>query len=95
MPMKPGAYLAVRAAPNVKSKELDRISPGHMVIICTGITERQWVGILYYGRGGEDVSVYAPQDCGLIETAEDKRTAYQGPCQSGWVARRYLWLSAG
>jgi hypothetical protein len=91
MPMKPDAYLAVRAAPDLNAKELERIKPGHPVIICTNITNKLWVGVLYRADGEDDESAH----CGLYETRKPKRSAYNGPCRSGWVARRYLWLSAG
>ena len=94
-PMKAGSYLAVRNAPNIKSVELDRISPDYPVIICTGLTNKQWVGVLYYTPGTEDASPYGQNDCGLADMNNKRPSAYRGPCRTGWVARRYLMLSAG
>lgn len=94
-PMKTGSYLAVRNAPHIKSPELDRIAPGYPVIICTGLTNKQWVGVLYYEPDTEDASPYGPHDCGLADMRNKRPLAYRGPCRSGWVARRYLILSAG
>lgn len=94
-PMKAGSYLAVRNAPSIKSVKLDRLTPGYPVIICTGLTNQQWVGVLYYEPGKEDTSPYGAHDCGLADMNSKRPVAYRGPCRSGWVARRYLMLSAG
>lgn len=94
-PMKAGSYLAVRNAPNITSVELDRLTPGYPVIICTGVTNRQWVGVLYYEPGTEETSPYGSHDCGLTDTHNKRPSVYPGPCRSGWVAHRYLMLSAG
>jgi hypothetical protein len=95
VPMKAGSYLAVRTAPGVSAAQLDRLVPSTPVIICTGLTNSQWVGVLYYEPGTEDQSPYGVHDCGLSGADSKKQSVYRGPCRSGWVARRYLMLSAG
>jgi len=76
-------YLSVRARPSSKGRELDRLSLGTGVSMCT--LEGRWVGIVYSKNG---------QDCGVGSPVSSPR-GYTGPCQSGWVFDKYVDLIAG
>ena len=70
-------FLAVRAVPNAGARELDRLGPDRVVLICSYSRDRKWAGIIY-GRSGAD-------GCGVASPGP-----YGGPCRSGWAAARYL-----
>jgi hypothetical protein len=72
-------FLSVRAAPNVRAREVARLKSGEEVIVCDNSSDKKWWGVVY-GRQG--------QDCRLV-TAKPPRP-YAGPCRSGWVSGRYL-----
>jgi hypothetical protein len=92
-PLKPGssAFLAVRDAPELAAKEIARLKSGHPVWLCGKVQNKGWIGVIYHPQGAEGDL----WDCGVSEEGPAKPVAYRGPCKSGWVARRYLWLSAG
>lgn len=75
-------YLSVRAAPNVRARELDRVGPIQRIHFCEYTRDERWVGIVYPHRETPD------EDCGLDVPARPRR-AYAGPCLSGWVPARY------
>lgn len=87
---KGDGYLSVRIGPMVAAKELARITSGHSVIVCNVSNDGKWAGIVYQASPKGDVG-----DCGLSSPDIRERHPYDGPCQSGWVAMRYLWLAAG
>lgn len=74
-------FLSVRAAPNARARELDRLEPNRAVLICGMTRDGKWAGIVY-GRSDAD-------GCG-VEPSEGRPRPYAGPCRSGWAAARYL-----
>ena len=91
-PLKPGAtaFLAVRNAPDIRAMLADRLKSGHPVWLCGKVHNRDWIGIVYPNDRNGDLS-----ECEVSNEASEKAVPYRGPCRSGWVARRYLVLSAG
>jgi hypothetical protein len=75
-------YHAVRAAPNVRAREVDRVGALQRIHFCEYTSDERWVGIVYPHRETPD------EDCGLDLPARPRR-AYAGPCLSGWVPARY------
>ncbi len=82
---KGDGFLAVRSGPGTSYKERDRLRNGDLVIMCD--ESGDWIGIVYE-LGDPD------RDCGT-GTPIPERTAYDGPCQSGWVHRNWVQLIAG
>lgn len=77
-------FLSVRAGPNVRARELDRLRQGEQVMICDRVG--QWWGVVYSRTPGAD--------CNIVPSAT-RRTAYAGPCRSGWVSGRYIGIVGG
>ena len=74
-------YLSVRAAPARDARELDRLGPRTQVWLCD--EAGSWLGV-----------VYGDEDCG-VSSPIARRQPYGGPCRSGWVFERYIFLGAG
>ncbi len=92
IPLRKGGdgFVAVRAAPSVKARMLDKLKPGRELLLCDDSADGQWVGVVYAEPfGGPNVT-----DC-LVASPEARRAPYDGPCQSGWVARRFVTVTAG
>lgn len=89
IPLRKGGdgFVAVRAAPSVKARMLDKLTPGRELILCDDSADGKWMGVVY-----ADPS--AGVDCGLA-TSMARRAPYAGPCRSGWVARRFVTVIAG
>jgi hypothetical protein len=83
-------YLSVRAAPNIRAKEVDRLRSGHVVWDCDSGGKGEWIGIVYHPtqRSSDDMAC----DLGPSDT---KRRPYRGNCRSGWVSAKYLINLAG
>ncbi|TXM90670.1 integron [Methylobacterium sp. WL103] len=78
-------FLSVRSGPGGRPyREVDRIHTGQRLSVCE--TRGPWFGVVYADREG--------RDCG-VATPWPRRTAYAGPCRSGWVHRRYVTDLAG
>ncbi|UYV17082.1 hypothetical protein [Porphyrobacter sp. ULC335] len=93
IPLRKGGdgYVAVRAAPSRKARELDRLKPGRALMLCRESADGQWIGVIYpepFGGAG-------PEDCGVSSAADGPPRPYEGVCLSGWVARRYVMVTAG
>lgn len=90
-PLRKGGdgFVAVRAAPSTAASRLDRLKPGRPLWLCRDDASGRWVGVVY--PQDED----GMSDCGVSENAREKSVAYAGSCKSGWVARRFIELSAG
>ncbi|MEN0040680.1 MAG: integron [Pseudomonadota bacterium] len=73
-------YLSVRAEASSKGRELDRLGPETNVFMCD--QRGRWIGVVY-GSG-----------CG-VGSPIPQRKAYNGPCRSGWVFKKYIQLIAG
>lgn len=84
-------FVAVRIAPDVGARELDRLKPGRPLWLCRDVRQSKWVGVVYPEESEEDRMA----ECGVSENAHDKPAPYSGPCRSGWVARHFIELSAG
>jgi hypothetical protein len=78
-------YLSVRAGPSGQHRESDRLGTGAEVAICN--QSGDWFGVIYS-------HVKLPGECGGSSPSPTTR-AYRGPCQSGWVHRRHIRVTAG
>ena len=76
-------YLAVRAGPGTGYAETDRLSESQAISVCDG--DGHWLGVVYTKDDA---------DCGLASPAT-ARAQYSGPCRSGWVAARFVTVTAG
>lgn len=77
-------FLAVRAGPSSRTAMLDKLRPNEAFFICE--QRGAWLGIVYSRREGPDCGANVPVP---------RRKAYDGPCRSGWVFRRFVRLLAG
>ncbi len=77
--------LNLRAGPGAHFPVIGRLGNGQKVSVC-GDWRREWVPVVVHARE-------APADCGLSDMAPGQ--VYEGPCQSGWVARTFLQVAAG
>lgn len=92
IPLRKGrdGFVAVRAAPSVKARMLDRLKPGRELMLCEDSPDGKWIGVVYpepFG-GGE------PGDCG-VSSAQGPARPYDGVCLSGWVSKAYVTVIAG
>jgi len=76
-------FLAVRAGPSSNYAMLDKVYNGYQLYICD--QRGQWLGVVYS---------HDNQDCG-VGTPWPRAGAYSGPCNSGWVYRKYVADIAG
>ena len=92
IPLRKGGdgFVAVRAAPSVKARMLDKLQPGRELLLCDDSADGQWVGVVYPEPWGGPIAT----DC-LVSSPAEKRAPYDGPCLSGWVARRFVTVNAG
>jgi hypothetical protein len=92
-PLKPGGdgFLSVRAGPSTESAELTRLKPQHPLAICEMSEDEQWFGVVYSPNTLDRLT----DDCGVLSPIEGPAHPYDGPCESGWVARRYVEMTAG
>lgn len=84
----PAATLPVRAAPFDSAAATARIGNGARFFVCSRSIDQRWMGVVFESGGtlspGCGVSVPVP-----------RRTAYAGPCASGWVSSAAVRLVAG
>ena len=77
-------FLSVRSGPGGKPyREIDRLYNGNKINVCGD--RGPWLQIVYPADG---------RDCG-VGTPWPVRQAYTGPCNYGWVHRRYVRIIAG
>ncbi|MGV3554990.1 MAG: hypothetical protein ACO1OD_07010 [Croceibacterium sp.] len=76
-------FLSVREGPGQNHAETDRLAGGQGLAVCD--SNGPWLGVIY-SKDGADCEVSSPAS---------QRTRYQGPCRSGWVAARYVTITAG
>jgi hypothetical protein len=70
---------------------LDRLKSGRELMLCDESADGEWVAVIYpepFGGAG-------PGDCGVSQSADGPPRPYDGACLSGWVARRYIVVTAG
>jgi hypothetical protein len=77
-------FLSVRTSPSAKAVELDRLRNGVFVAGCDD--KSGFLGIVY--------DPTKKLDCG-VGSPVAKLMAYNGPCRSGWVSKRFVTLIAG
>lgn len=73
-------FLAVRAGPSVRERQMTRLYNGDDVFAC--IRRGNWFGIVFAPRG-------RAVECGVLRPWR-AALAYTGPCHSGWVHYDYL-----
>ena len=85
--LKPGGdnFLSVRAAPDTRAVEKDRLKADEMVAMCDEAGD--WIGVVYRPPEGTET-------CGT-GTPSAYLGAYRGPCRYGWVHGDYIELIAG
>ena len=93
IPLRKGGdgFVAVRAAPSVKARMLDKLKPGRELMLCEESPDGKWVGVVYpepFGGAG-------PGDCGVSSPQEGPARPYDGVCLSGWVFKAYVTVIAG
>ena len=81
-------FLAVKAAPNLQARRIDKLGPGDAFYICQSAQGGEWTGIVYSAGGG------LGDGCGVASTV-DRRQNYSGSCRSGWVFSKYVEVVAG
>lgn len=79
-------FLAVKEAPQIKSKRVDKIYNKQNVWVCSESKDGQWFGIVYTKDSKIDCQVTKP-----VKT----KTTYTGPCKSGWVSSKWITIDAG
>jgi hypothetical protein len=80
---KGDGFLAVRAGPSSKYAMLDKVYGGTILNLCD--QSGSWLGVVYS---------HDAKDCG-VGTPWPRAGAYNGPCLSGWVFRKYVAETAG
>ncbi|CAN5233407.1 hypothetical protein BH10PSE12_BH10PSE12_35290 [soil metagenome] len=92
--------LDLRAAPFAEAKPIAALPEGTRVHICTRSIDQRWLGVVVQPAPApppetmaSNVSAGSPVDCGVSAPVERKR-AYEGPCQSGWVAAAFVQMVA-
>jgi hypothetical protein len=93
IPLRKGGdgFVAVRAAPSVKARMLDKLKPGRELLLCDESADGQWVGVVYPEPWGGPMVT----DCRVSSPVAGAARPYEGPCLSGWVARRFITVTAG
>jgi len=80
-------FLSVRSGPGGKPfREIARVFNGQRVYICED--RGNWFGVVYSPDNGD------PQACGIFSPIRI-RAPYTGPCQHGWISKRYVGDLAG
>ena len=88
-------FLSVRSAPDKTAPEIARLKPKELLIIALppGDWEKaEYVGAILNRSGKGTDNMMA--DCKLSEAPPYFEGVYQGPCQTGWVARRFVTVLA-
>jgi len=75
-------FIAVRSGPSTKYKIIDKIKKNGLVVnICE--KKGNWYPIIYTSSKN-----YKYMNCKIINS--DKKIEYKGPCNSGWIYKKYL-----
>jgi len=90
--------LDLRAAPFGAAKRVAILAEGDRVRVCTRSIDQRWLGVVVEpaARDAAADNTTGPKalDCGVSRPVDGKR-AYDGPCQSGWVASAFVRLVGG
>lgn len=78
-----GGTLDVRAAPSDAADRTDSLHADAQFFVCTRSVDQRWLGIVY------DPSGTLSPACGVSHPLAS-RTAYRGPCRSGWVQGAFV-----
>jgi hypothetical protein len=81
-------FLAVKAAPSMSSRRIDKLGPGFEVYVCETSKDQKWLGVVYEPDGQPSAN------CGVTSASGSTRK-YSGRCQSGWVYAKYIDIYAG
>lgn len=76
-------FLVVRDGPGTKYAEIGRLINGQEVYLCN--EKGEWLGVVYSKQ---------KQNC-EVSTQRFSTQRYAGPCNSGWVHRNWVRLTAG
>lgn len=80
--------IPVRAAPYEQARQKGQLPPGSTFFICSRSLDQRWLGVVYDPNGR------ANRSCG-VSAPVGRRSDYQGPCESGWVASAQARLVSG
>ena len=81
-------FLSVREGPSTEARETGRLANGQEALICD--ENEQWFAIVYSKKSkGKPLT-----NCGVSSPIAVKRI-YSGPCQSGWVSKKWIRIIAG
>ena len=80
--------LPVRSAPFDYAAQTDAIRSGARFFVCSRSLDEKWFGVVWDEGGTLAVR------CGVSRPV-GRRTAYEGPCRSGWVQSAFVKLIAG
>lgn len=86
--------LAVRTAPFADAREIGRLAEGDRAWVCTRSLDQKWLGVVVVPSVGQQADNSVAPDCGVSQPA-DRKQAYDGPCDSGWVSSASIRLIAG
>ena len=76
-------FLALRSGPASNYKLISKLPNGTQLWLCQ--EKGKWMGVLLRSPGA---------DCG-VSSPIARRQPYPGPCQSGWVYKKYIKMLAG
>jgi hypothetical protein len=77
------SFLTVRRGPGISFSVIDSLPVQTVVFICA--FHGDWYGIVY----GKELSACA------VSSPQPTKSAYHGPCHSGWVNKQYIRIVAG
>jgi hypothetical protein len=86
---KGDGFVAVRSAPGIKEKMIDKLLLKQVVYLCDENKSGLWYGIVYQPNDYDGNG-----DC-KFEVPVNKPKPYKGPCRSGWVSKKYIEIIAG
>ena len=81
-------FLAVKAAPSLASRRIDKLGPNANVYVCKTTPDGTWTSVIYDGSGQLSARC-SPK------SSMSRELPYTGPCQSGWVSSKYIEVVAG
>ena len=85
--IREGSILNLRSGPSTADPVLAQLPLGQVVSICQR-GPGGWAGVVVHG------STVGARDCAMSDAGSQPKP-YAGPCNSGWVAKRFLRIMAG